>query len=122
MVFLEKFGMPTAAGKYGNSQGPEERRVLLDAVRAIHSESAISIPEETMIEFLEASRGGAVDYDAFYQRMDETITTTVLSQTMTSTDGSSLGQAQVHMEVRKEVVEADAHLTDDLFSVVPQPG
>ena len=119
ITFLEKFGMPTGVGKYPRSAGPKERQVLLDAVRAIHSDSAVTVPEDMMIELLEASRAGSVDYDAFYQRMDEAITTVVLSQTMTTSDGSSQAQAKVHMEVRREVVEADAHLVDDSFNRGP---
>ena len=43
----------------------------------------------------------------------------VLSQTMTSEDGSSQSQAEVHMEVRKELVRADAHLICDSFNRGP---
>ena len=119
LLFLEKFGMPTGVGKYPKSAGPRERAVLLEAVRAIHSDSAVTVPEDMMIELLEASRAGSVDYDAFYQRMDDAIATVVLSQTMTTSDGGSMAQAKVHMEVRKEVVEADAHLVDDSFQRGP---
>ena len=119
ITFLEKFGMPTGVGKYPRSAGPKERQVLLDAVRAIHSDSAVTVPEDMMIELLEASRAGSVDYDAFYERMQDAITTVVLSQTMTTSDGSSQAQAKVHMEVRREVVEADAHLVDDSFNRGP---
>ena len=103
MTFLEKFGIPTGVGKYPKSAGPRERAVLLDAVRAIHSDSAVTVPEDMVIELLEASRGGSANYDSFYLRMDEAITTVVLSQTMTTGDGSSQAQAKVHMEVRREV-------------------
>lgn len=103
MTFLEKFGIPTGVGKYPKSAGPRERAVLLDAVRAIHSDSAVTVPGDMVIELLEASRGGSANYDSFYLRMDEAITTVVLSQTMTTGDGSSQAQAKVHMEVRREV-------------------
>ena len=42
-----------------------------------------------------------------------------MSQTMTTEDGSSQSQAQVHMDVRKEIVRADAHLICDSFNRGP---
>ena len=51
-----------------------------------------------------------MDYAGFYDRMQNMITTIVLSQTMTTEDGSSLSQAAVHMEVREELVESDSFL------------
>ena len=65
------------------------------------------------LSLLEASRAGTPSYAELHQRMQDVITTIVLSQTMTTEDGASRAQADVHMEVRREVVEADARLIDD---------
>ncbi len=116
LIFLEKFGTPTATGKYPPSASETERRQLLQALRAIHVDSAVSLPESMQLELLEAKRGGTVDYAAFYQQMQNAITTIILSQTMTTEDGSSQSQAEVHMDVRRELVEADAYLICDSFN------
>ena len=116
LVFLEKFGQPTVAGKYQRNATPEERRNLHDALRSVHADAAVSMPADMEIALIEASRSGSVDYQKFYSQMQAAITTVILSQTMTTDDGSSLAQAQVHMEVRKELVEADADLVCDSFN------
>ena len=119
MTFLEKFGMPTVVGKYPKSADPRARARLLDAARSVHADSAVTIPDDMMLELMFSLRSGNIDYSGFYDRMNDAITTVVLSQTMTTSDGSSLAQAEVHMDVRKEVVEADAHLIDDSFNRGP---
>ncbi len=116
LTYLDKHGMPTAVGKYGASATEDEIARLLQAARALHSNSAVTIPDSMILELLQAKGGGGqIGYEAFYQRMQSAITTAVLSQTMTTDDGSSLSQASVHMEVRKEVVEADDALVSRSF-------
>ena len=120
VTFNEKYATPTPVGKYPRGASPGERQRLMSAVRALQTDTGIAIPESMIIELIEAKRSGGGDsYNTFYERMQETISTIVVSQTMTTTDGSSLAQAKVHMEVRGEVVESDADLVDDSFNRGP---
>ena len=116
LIALEKWGTPTAVGKYGPNASEDEKATLMQALRAVHSDSAVRVPDSMMIELLQAARTGSIDFEAFYKRMDAAITTILLSQTMTTEDGSSQSQANVHFDVRQEIVESDAHLVDDSFS------
>ena len=115
LVYLEKFGMPTTLGKYHPGATPEEKRKLLAAARAVHGNSAVTLPENMMIELLEAKRSGQVNYADFYNTMQAAITTVILSQTMTTEDGSSRSQAEVHMDVRSEITESDDALIGRSF-------
>ena len=116
LQFLHKFGQPTAATKYPRSSASEgEKTLALQVARAVHANTAIAIPADLEVELIEARRSGAVDYEAFYEKMQNAITTIILSQTMTTEDGSSQSQAMVHMDVRREVVGADAWLIDESF-------
>ena len=116
-TFLDKFGSPTAVGRYNPATADEAAvNKLRQALQSIHTDSAIAMPDSMMVELLEASRAGRVDYDGFYGRMNDAITTVVLSQTMTTSDGASLSQAEVHMDVRDEVVEGDSRLVCDSFN------
>lgn len=112
LLFLEKFGMPTPTAEYSRD---EDKQKALALARAVHVDSALAVPEGVVLKFLEAMRSGSVDYGDFRRAMNDAITTIILSQTMTTEDGSSLSQAQVHMEVRREVVESDAWLIDESF-------
>ena len=114
LIGLEKFAQPTPMGKYPRGQA-NQRDKLLAALKAMVVDGALAIPDDMDVSLIEAARTGTVDYGAFNDAMDRAITTVVLSQTMTTDDGSSRSQAEVHLEVRDEVVEADAWLIDDSF-------
>ncbi len=104
--------MPTAAAKLppGQAQDPIEREKALQAPDAIQSDSGVVIPDSVIIELIEAARSGTADYDALCQRMDKAISKVILSQTMTTDDGSSRSQAEVHQEVQEAVIKSDADL------------
>lgn len=119
LIFLEKFGQPTATGKYPNNAGATEKTRLLQALRAIHTDSGIIVPEGMVIELLEAARSGTADYTALYDRMNAAISKVIVGQTMTADDGSSRAQASVHMDVRQDIVKADADLICDSFNRGP---
>lgn len=109
MAFVETFGMPVRVGKYGPSATPAQIEVLLTALANLGSDAAAAIPESMQIEFVEAQKYGSVNvYDTFAKWMDQQVSKVVLGQTMTSDDGSSLSQAQVHNDVRLDIVQADA--------------
>lgn len=118
-MLLDKFGMPTGVGKYPAGTTPEEQRKLLQAVAAIQSSSGVIIPDGMLIEFLEAARSGTVGNEGFVDRMDAAIAKVILSQTMTTDNGSSKSQSQTHMDVREEVVKGDADLICSSFNNGP---
>lgn len=118
-VVLEKFGGPTTIGKYPAGADEGDRDKLLAAVIAAASETGVVIPEGMIIEFLEAQRQSGGDHHKFVAYWDSAIAKVVLSQTMTTDSGSSLSQAQVHMEVRQDVVASDADLACGSFNDGP---
>lgn len=119
LIFLEKFGTPTVIGKFSPSASDDDREKLLAAVNAIQTDAGVIIPEGMLIELLEAKRSGSADQAAFYAKMDAAIAKVVLSQTMTTEDGSSKSQAEVHFDVRQEVVKSDADLVMGSFNCGP---
>lgn len=117
--FLDKFGSPTAIGKYPAGTTPDQINNLLGAMQAIATDAGVAIPERMSVEFLEAVRSGTGDYDKMWSKCDASISKIVLSQTMTTDDGSSNSQAQVHDGVKLEVIKADADLVTDSFTCGP---
>jgi phage gp29-like protein len=109
-TFLEKFGAPTAVGRFGAGADATDRARLLEAVQAVQTDAGIILPEGMTIELLEASRGGTATYEQWMAYWDRAIAKIVLGQTMTTEDGSSRAQAQVHWDVREDFVAADADL------------
>lgn len=116
LVAMEKFGMPTVIGKYPRSADDTEKQALLRATRSARQDSSIVVPDDAIIELLSAARSGTISFEEFYDRMQGVISKVVLGQTMTTDDGSSQSQANVHMDVREDLVEADGKLVCDSFN------
>lgn len=119
LFFLEKWAQPTPWGKYPAGTSDADQDKLLETLGNIMTDAGVITPEGMEIELLEASRSGAADYDALYERMDEGISKVCLSQTMTTDDGSSLAQAKIHDKVADHVKKADADLINGSFNSGP---
>jgi phage gp29-like protein len=117
LVFLEKFGMPTAVGKYPNGASSDEKKRLLQALGAIQSDSGVRIPETMSIELLEAARSGTADYLEMYNAMNATISKVILGHTGTTDSiAGKLGGDNMASEVRADLVAADADLICSSFN------
>jgi len=114
LVFADKFGSPTAHGKYPPGANPSEQAKLLAALQAIAQDAGIITPQGMEIELLEAARSGSVDtYEKLVRYMDEQISKAVLGETMSTTAapaGLGSSQANVQNDVRLEVSKADGDM------------
>lgn len=119
LIFLEKFGQPTAVGKYPGNATAEEKTRLLNALAAVSTESGIIVPEGMLVELLEAARSGTADYTALHDRMDQAIAKVVLGQTLTSEAVGGQYKADVQMDVRQDLVKSDADLICESFNNGP---
>jgi len=119
LIFLEKFGQPTAVGKYPGNATAEEKTRLLNALSAVSTESGIIVPEGMLVELLEAARSGTADYTALHDRMDQAIAKVVLGQTLTSEAVGGQYKADVQMDVRQDLVKSDADLVCESFNNGP---
>lgn len=116
--FLDKFSVPTAKGTYRPGTPDAEIQKLLSALTAIANDTGFVLPEGMAVELLQIATAG-VDFEKMPRYMDEAIAKVILSQTMTTQDGSSLSQAKVHGGVKQELVTADADLLTDSFTQGP---
>ncbi|WP_103035220.1 DUF935 domain-containing protein [Castellaniella caeni] len=119
--FLDKFGSPTALGRYDAQTTPEpERAKLLAAVDAVQNSTGIVLPKGMEIELMEAARSGAADYKALHDTMDATIARVTVGQTASSqgTPGK-LGGDDLQADVRRDLIKADADLVCESFNLGP---
>lgn len=118
LIFLEKYGMPTAKATLppGQMNNRELVAKALAALRAIQTDGGVVVPDGVAIELIEIARSGAVDYESMYRAMDGAISKVVLSQTMTTDDGSSRSQATVHKTVADTVAQTDSDLICESFN------
>lgn len=117
LYFLEKFGQPTAIGKYPATAETPDKDRLLQALTAIQTDSAIRIPEEMQVDLLEAVRSGTADYTELYDRMNSAISKVYLGHTG-STDATPgrLGGEDNASEIRLDLIKADADLICNSFN------
>ncbi|MNF45533.1 hypothetical protein D3C84_266710 [compost metagenome] len=124
MAFADLFGIPMRVGRYGPGASQDDIAVLMAAVANLGSDAAAVIPDSMRIEFQQAVQvSGAAD---FFERLaewwDKQISKGVLGQTMSVDDGSSRAQAEIHNEVRLDLLQADARaLSNTLNRALVRP-
>lgn len=115
-VFSEKFSTPSVKGRFPAAATEEEKEKLLQACSALGSEAAVVIPDGMEMDLVEATRRGGGDYQEFHSALNQAISKVILSQTMTTDDGSSRAQATVHETVRDKLIKSDADLLCESFN------
>lgn len=110
--FLEVYGMPLRVGKYPVGAEAAEKAALLRAVAGIGHNAAGIIPDNMLIEFVEATSSGSQDpYGAMVAWCERSQSKAILGGTLTSqADGKSSTNAlgKVHNEVRHDLLVSDA--------------
>jgi hypothetical protein len=115
-TFAELFGMPLRIGKT-ISRDDKEINKIEKMLGDMGAAAWGLFPEGTEIEVKESSRGDAFNvYDRRIERSNSEVSKCILNQTMTIDSGSSLSQSQVHLEVFRNVIEADADFIRDLIN------
>ncbi|MEO0682533.1 MAG: DUF935 domain-containing protein [Pseudomonadota bacterium] len=109
VAFAELYGLPLRIGRYGHEASPEDVEVLFRAVSMIGTDAAAVIPKSMEIDFQETkAQSGEKLFENLGRFIDEQVSKAVLGQTMTSDDGSSKAQAEVHNDVRHDILKSDA--------------
>lgn len=121
LMFLEKFGMPTAVAKVpaGMMNDPATVNKAIQMLQQIATDAGVVVPDNVVVELLEASRGGSADYAGMFEAMNASISKIVVGQTMTTDSGSSRAQGEVHERVAQKIVEADSDLLCGGFNQGP---
>ena len=124
VAFAEVFGMPLRLGRHGQNATEDDIQVLIRAVANLGTDAAAVLPDTMRIEFVEPGNrtGGGGLFERLAMYLDKQVSKAVLGQTMTADDGSSRAQAQVHDEVRGDILRSDARqLTNTLNRCLVRP-
>lgn len=114
--FVELFGMPQRIGKY-SSMDEQSRRALIQAFEEAGSAPYLVIPKETeATQTTLSNSGNGALYNDFRNACNEEILITILGQTMTTQDGSSLAQGQVHLAVQEKKHRADRRFVERMLN------
>jgi phage gp29-like protein len=99
ILFLEKYSKPHRHGTYQVGATPEEIESLEDALQAFGEDDWTTSSEGTTISLIEASRSGGSDYQGMVDICNAAISKIINGQTMTTDNGSSRSQAEVHQDI-----------------------
>lgn len=118
-AYLDRYGVPAAKATYPNNATDGDKAKALAAARSLRSEGAVAMPEGFDISLIESTSRGAGDFSAFLGYWDDEIAKIILSQTGTSKIGQYSGTAEVHNQVRLELVKSDGDLLCASFNDGP---
>lgn len=113
--FNERFGDPTAIGKYprGSASAADITKLQNALANGIQKQASVVIPDDIVIELLEAERTGSISsFEKLSEFCDRQISKAVLGQTLTTEPGDSGSYAlgKVHNQVREDILTGDAAL------------
>ena len=114
-VFTQKYGMPFLHGKIGLGKGQEEAYELFNVLEKLQQDGIAVTEEEVNIDILESSKTSSEDvYKNLLHFCNAEISKAILSQTLTTEQGDtgSYAMSQTHLQVRKDVVDADKQLVE----------
>lgn len=110
LIFLDKFGMPTVAGKHPPGATEKQKRDLLALTRAISTDSGVVMPDGMAVELLSVARSGAADYESMYKAMNEAIRRVIVGQ-ISSSGGAAKGiggNESLQSDILTSIAKSDA--------------
>jgi hypothetical protein len=105
--FNEVFGQPLRVGFY-NPMDPTQKTQLEQGLANMGSMAYMVLPDGAKIEFPTSYQTAAADtYERFADRMDAAISKLIVGQTMTTDEGSSRSQGEVHERTAGKIAKSD---------------
>ncbi len=91
-MYLEKYGMPTAVGKYPKSGGGKDKSDFKKVLKNIQAATAVTMPDDFTVDLLQAAKestsGG---FEAAVNKHDTSIARHMLFPDLTGVSGASTG-------------------------------
>lgn len=116
-LFLERFANPTPKATVPPGTTEPERQKLIELLGRITNGGRIVVPRGVDVELIQSIRSSGGDFEQFCVRLDAAIAKIILLQTMTTDNGSSLSQADVHHKVMTAGAKSDSDLLDESFTL-----
>lgn len=117
--FCELWGIPILAGLYD----PEDENARVEMEQSMEKRGAggsVVMSNKSDLKTIASQASGAVHGD-FLQWLDEQILIGVIGQTMTTKQGSSRSQGEVHLKTEDEIAEADRRFIQRILNTYLVP-
>lgn len=117
MALAEVHGQPFKIGHASEGMTKKEKAEFEAGLASLGRNASAVLPPGASIEFPDVMAGGLAEFhDNLLRWLNQEKSKAILGQTMTSEDGSSLAQAEVHDDVREAIRDADARALDDTLN------
>lgn len=118
--YLEKYGMPLIIAKMHRSSSEKEMQGLLDNLKDMVGNNILVSPKDLDVEYKESQRSEAVEiFMNLIEIANNEISKAILSQTLTTEiKQGSLAAAQTHLQIRNEIIEADAKMVEGFINSI----
>ncbi len=114
--YTEIFGQPMRVGKTNTTNEPD-REHMEEQLQNMGSSAYAVIGQDDEFQFLFPNDGAAFkSYEDLCRFCDEQISKIVFGQTMTSDNGSSRSQSEVHERLAEDYVRADSIMIENLVN------
>ena len=117
--FLEKYGMPWAVGTLPSNAPEGSKDTMLEDLDDLKQDAVAAIQTDTSITLVEGNKGSStMTYESLAHFCNAEISKAILSQTLTTEQGDtgSYAMSQTHLQVRKDVVDADAEMISEAMN------
>lgn len=111
-IYMERFGMPTAIGKYKPGSDPAEIQRILTLLKRLQTSSTFVVPEDVMMEFLEVAKDSSDAYIKALNHYNMMIGRSILVPDLLGisggkTEGGSFSLGQKQFEMFFGTIESD---------------
>ncbi len=110
VIFSEKYWMPFLVGKHPRGAAQSETDKLADMLEAMVQDAVAVIPDDSSVEIKEAGgKGASADiYAKLLEFCKAEVSIAMLGQNLTTeVSGGSYAAAESHMQVRKDIINAN---------------
>ncbi|MFO0400061.1 MAG: DUF935 family protein [Sphingobacteriia bacterium] len=114
--YCQLFGMPVAIAKT-EALDPDRKQALSDMLSDMRAAYHIVMDKQEELDFVESARSdGSPVYDKLVERCNTELSKLILGQTMTTDSGSSRSQAEVHLAMQEQLVQADLRFVERVLN------
>lgn len=120
VVFTEKYGMPFLIGKQPRGTGQQETDKFADQLERMVQDAIAVIPDDSSVDILKSDTRASADiYSKLIEYCDRQISIAILGQNLTTqVEGGSYAASQVHMQVRKDIIDSDKRLVEKTLNTL----
>lgn len=118
-LFLDKFSGASALARLPPGAGEQEHAKVSTALDGLHSNGRMTVSKNVEVELVQAMRDSGGDYEKFIALLDAAISKVMVLSTMTTDDGASLAQGQVHEGTSEIGAKAESDLLTESFAKGP---